>query len=226
MDSSPIATPEPPKPTEPTVIANPDPDEEPPLYFAAEIDLPTAQERLRPPRGLGAWLSPGRRRHLEHVERVWMPFALFIGQAVHGSKSTTLRCMVDRCNGETFALAAEPRTVAAVPDEERLEPRNSLSFVACQLLAQSFLRRFLMAQRGPSRQLTMHQSHACYYPFWAGYFRRRKTKLDVRLLDAVTGKRTGAGIRRAFLSTILEAADEEASRAPDAHSPSDSVRSS
>ena len=214
------------------MIDDPDPGEEPPLYFAAEIDLRTARDRFRRPRGLGAWLAPARHRHLEHVERIWMPFALFIGQAVHGSKSTTLRCMVDRCNGETFALAAEPRTVAAIPDKERLEPLISLSFRDCQALAQTFLRRFLMAQRGPSRQLTWHQCHPCYYPFWAGYFRRRKTKLDVRLLDAVTGKHTGAGIRRAFLSTIAPEVDEEARRTPEvysppeARSPSDSVRGS
>lgn len=211
---------------EPLVIENPDPEKERPLYFAAEIDLCVARDRLLRPDGLEAWLSPTRHRELEHLERIWMPFALFIGQAVHGSKSTTLRCLVDRCNGEVFTLAAEPRTVAAVPDKERLEPRSSLSFDDCQTLAQTFLRRFLMAQRGPSRQLTWHQRYSCYYPFWAGYFRRRKTKLDVRLLDAVTGKRTGAGIRRAFLSTIAPPVDEEASRAPEALSASDSVRDS
>jgi len=43
-----------------------------------------------------------------------------------------------------------------------------------------------------------------HYPFWVYYFARGRGKLDVRLLDAISGKPVGPRVKSAFLAAITE----------------------
>ena len=59
----------------------------------------------------------------------------------------------------------------------------------------------------------METSQECFYPFWAAYHEGRRKRIDVSLLDAVTGEVSGTGLRRAFLAGLRAAARGRSSTA-------------
>jgi hypothetical protein len=46
------------------------------------------------------------------------------------------------------------------------------------------------------------------YPFWIYYYERRRERLDIRVLDAVTGSKPGPSIRASFLNAFASAQDD------------------
>lgn len=195
--------------------------EAPELWVAADIGEEAARQQLQyrwrwlevlPVRDAG----PSRiRPSLIHLEKVWMPYALVVGEASRGTSRVTLRCWVDRVQGESWLLATQPQSAADSTAGESGAGQSlpgCLQIEECRAIGERFLRRCLTARRSAKVwHLSVCDCRPWYYPFWIGYFDRRHGKLDVGLLDAVTGKRMGARVKRAFL-TALRAAETAAIR--------------
>ena len=200
--------------------------ETPELWVAATVGEKAARQQLQyrwrwlevlPMRHAGPIrMRPSRMRPtLVHLEKVWMPYALVAGEANRGNGQATLRCFVDRVQGECYLLATQPQagadSAAAKAGAGQSLP-GYLEIEECRVIGERFLRRCLTARRSTGAwHLSLCDCQPWYYPFWIGYFDRRHGKLDVGLLDAVTGKRMGARVKRAFL-TALRAAETASAR--------------
>ena len=171
------------------------------LVFPPQIDQNTALGALaknlrRSPSG---WLSSLK---LLRLERVWLPFALVSAECGSTTETTRLCCLVDRIEGSVFGLRDDLDEPVLMQVENPLPPQLDLD--ECRPLAELYLRRRLLIAR-TERDLEMETAQECLYPFWAAYFERRRQRIDVRLLDAITGDASGTGLRTAFLSGLRAA---------------------
>ena len=154
-------------------------------------------------RSLSGWLGTLK---LLRLERIWLPFALVSAECGGGTEATRLCCLVDRIEGSVFGLRDDLDEPVLMQVKDPLPPRLDLD--ECRPLAELFLRRRLLIAR-TERELAIETARECLYPFWVAYFERRRERIDVRLLDAVTGDASGTGLRRAFLSGLRAAARED-----------------
>ncbi len=171
------------------------PEQERVVSFAAKLNEEEARRALV---GRPTWFSlllpsaERRSKDLVHLELVRMPYALVTA----ATATTTLRCLVDRVHGEVSRLA--PGT--EIEEETRIDYLPSkLPLGQCSELGKRFLIRSLILLRSTSRTLSIHDCEACSYPVFVGYRQRQRGRLDIRVLDAVTGKSCGTGVKRAFL---------------------------
>lgn len=163
--------------------------------------------RRRWPRGSGPQVA--------RQELVWLPAAIAQvasngGPRKHGSGSSAL-CVVERVLGHAWMVASpgvELETETPVEGRDgSLEPR--LAVAECASRAAACLGRGLSMARATANVGAEPECQEASYPFWALYLRRRR-KLDLRILDAVTGRRASSGIRAAIVTAILEAAQPDA----------------
>ena len=150
------------------------------------------------------WLTSWR---LLRRERVWLPFALVSAECGSSTAAKRLCCLVDRIEGSVFGLRDDLDEPVLIEVESPLPPQLDLD--ECRPLAERFLRRRMLIARTEC-ELAIGTSEKCLYPFWAAYFERRRRRIEVRLLDAVTGDPSGAGLRTAFLSGLRAAANGDA----------------
>ena len=136
---------------------------------------------------------------LVYLELVWMPYALVTATTA----TATVRCLVDRVNGDSYRLASD-----AELEEETCTDclPAALPLEECRKIGERFLIRSMIVLRSASRALAIQECRACSYPVFVGYRERRRGKLDIRILDAVTGKICGTGVKRAFLAAAATSA--------------------
>ena len=90
------------------------------------------------------------------------------------------------------------------PDGELFPPK--LDEAAAVGLGRKELLRAIMRRRGQRDKPYLEETLSTdlyYYPYWAYYFERRRGRLDMAVLDAVTREKGGAKTRAGILSALV-----------------------
>ena len=107
----------------------------------------------------------------------------------------------------SFALF-DDRTASREPEADRpcfppqIEPEDAAE------IARNGLQVALLRGRRGQRNAVVGQVRRVdilQYPFWVYYYERRKNRLDIKILDAVTGGPPGPKVRTSLLAAILAA---------------------
>ena len=144
------------------------------------------------------------------AELVWMPSYLLTIQLESKRGPGEVTCSIDACSG-SFALfqmhdaivdgEAEGETFPALLDEAGAEK------VAREELVKVILRRRSRAGKPlPTKTL---RRELLSYPYWVYYYQRRPGLIDIKVLDAATGRPVGnkikLGIPDAFKAAVKSA---------------------
>lgn len=162
-------------------------------------------------------LSAGRLRRLlrgRHLalELLYLPHWLVVHETLEAAAGThptgsgsepgeQLAVLVCRLSGQAAHIRLDGLEVA--PGPPTLPP--ALQSAEAEERAADFAGRvLLMAARGKRRRERgrLLRSGPCSYPYWVEYAKRR-SKVDFRALDAVSGKRAGAAVRSAIAQGIV-----------------------
>lgn len=155
------------------------------------------------------------RRRPAQVELLWMPFFLVTLELGEGDERAALHVLVDGRSGHAVRLEGEVAWQPTVP----LLAVPLLGETEALQRARTLLRRGLLLRRGRSPVPLApagQRAELVAYPFWMQVFERRAGRFDVRLLDAVGGRRAGADTRRAVLSALAEESRRELASSPPA----------
>lgn len=136
------------------------------------------------------------------LEIVWLPYVVvrfrlsetFVaGISVEGISGTS-----NRFDESAFEFAedenGEVLPVLLVEEEIEKAARDSLQ-------------RLLMARAHTNpipKQVTVEEKETVPYPYWVRIFRNRRGKLDMNVLDAVTGKRPGGKTKVSILDGFID----------------------
>jgi len=182
-------------------------------HVAAGVSEGRAVEILR--RGWSARLHrllsvvrPGNLDSSEpRMDLVWMPSYLLTIQLESKQGLNEVTCNVDACSG-SFALfqmhdtiedgEAEGETFPATLDEAGAEK------VAREELMKVILRRRSIA--GKPLPTKMLRAELLSYPYWVYYYQRRPGLIDIKVLDAATGRPVGNKIKIGILDAFKTAA--------------------
>ncbi len=141
------------------------------------------------------------------ADLVWMPSYLLTIQLESKQGPSEVTCSVDACSG-SFALfqmhdaivdgEAEGKTFPPVLDEAVAEK------VAREELVKVILRRRSRAGKPlPTETLRVE---LLSYPYWVYYYQRRPGFIDIKVLDAATGRPVGNKIKLGILDAFKAAA--------------------
>lgn len=159
-------------------------------------------------------LSAGRLRRLRSgrhlaLELVYLPHWLVVYETLEAAADAhpsgaepgeQLAILVCRLSRQAAHIRLDGLEVA--PGPPTLPP--ALQPAEAEERAADFAGRvLLMAARGKRRRERgrLLRSEPCGYPYWVEYVKRR-SKVDFRALDAVSGKRAGAAVRSAIARGI------------------------
>lgn len=166
-----------------------------------------------------AWtyLNEGRKseparflRPLPYLEIAWFPYYLVTMEAVVKSSPQDVTTMVGALDGRVTLIRVTDLKFAAQVDAEPFPPK--LSEAEAVERARNFLLSALLRSPQWAAKTTLGQVRRVdlvHYPFWVYYFERRPGRLDVRILDAVTGQRVGAGVKGVFLEAVVTSTRSE-----------------
>lgn len=181
--------------------------------IAPRIDRETAWKRLHAGGfRLARWtlaaarrLSPSGRpgdqagRELPCLELVWLPVYM-------GTITTRGRRGAPRDTRVTIGAADERPCVWREPPDlsVRLEATRLFEPALSADQARTQLFRLVNARPGSGRRVEAELTdiELVHHPYWVYYHERGRARLDVRLLDAVNGARTGPGIKIRFLEAL------------------------
>lgn len=143
------------------------------------------------------------KRSVSHLELLWMPFYLVTLDLGQGERRRALRVLVDGRGGAAMRLLGE----VAWGEAPRHFGAPLLSETEALSSAHALLRRRLLLQRGrrgAALEIVDRSVELVAYPFWMVIFERRRRRYDIRLLDAVGGRRAGSETRRSVLAALVE----------------------
>ncbi len=160
-------------------------------------------------------LSAGRLRRLRSgrrlaLELVYLPHWLVVYETLEAAADAhpsgaepaeQLAILVCRLSGQAAHVRLDGLELS--PGPPTLPP--ALQPAEAEERAADFAGRvLLMAARGKRRRERgrLLRSEPCGYPYWVEYVKRR-SKVDFRALDAVSGKRAGAAVRTAIARGIV-----------------------
>ena len=172
-----------------------------------------ALERLN--RGWGARLGRWRAMvgralgngELPRLELIWMPSYLVTIRLESRQGESEVTCNVDGCSG-SFAIFQMHESIrggdvrgedfAAAYDEAAAEK------VAREELVKTILRRRSRAGKPIPKETV--RIELLRYPYWVYYYRRRPRFIDIKVLDAATGRPVGNKIKLGILDAFKAAA--------------------
>ncbi len=187
-----------------------------PAFIQPVVDADAAQQSLqhrrfdRLRRGL-AW--PGRyllgrapRRLMRHMEILWLPYyhVTFLTRTQKGRQSTANLLINGQDRQSTFWDLSQLQWISR-PDQQRFEPRLSETEaldIARQAMFQAGIQNCSWT-RGPN-DWAADSIQLIHYPYWVAYFEYRNRRLDIALLDAVTGQLTGPAGKVTLLAALSQ----------------------
>lgn len=186
--------------------------------LGATIARQEAVRRFGPRRALVSRLVS--RQRCAKLELVWMPFFLVTLELLEGEgeEVAPVEVLVDGRAGGASRLAGEVAWLPSAP----LLAGPALSEDEAERRARALLRRGLqLGRRRAPRSVAIgdRRIELVAYPFWMQVFERRRGRYDIRLVDAVGGRRAGAETKRAVLSALAEESRRESTAPPPAPPP-------
>lgn len=169
------------------------------VHIRPQISTEQAQNILLSPPG---FLK--KKRYLEKIELFLLPsFIVDVQVSVHHKSSTQSFC-IDAVLG-SFAFFDLPEA----PHRPTSSFRTCPFFLDAQTVQKKALdeyRRYLLRTSLKMRYTfnieKIMGTRRIYYPFWIGYYKKRK-KIDFDVIDAVGGEHQGAAMRPVFIKALL-----------------------
>lgn len=181
------------------------------LSLAAEVSRDQASELFRQRLRTGFRWSRSRRSPVAlRLERVWMPYYLLEFSVLSKDVAHGVTVSVDGCAGEfsQFDEASVLRTEAI--DDEHYAPK--LSEEEALTIGKRELTNVVLRQRSRGEKPRigdLQSTRLLLYPFWVYYYERRRGKIDIAVLDAVTGAKGGAKTKIALLEAFVSRSHKE-----------------
>jgi hypothetical protein len=140
------------------------------------------------------------------VERLWMPAYAVLLHASSSKGDHRIWTSVEAICGEFSLFEGIDELAPLEPDRDWFPP--AISEAQAADLARKGLLRYVISQRGQFNKPlvdSVEETRLYHFPIWACYFRRQGRFLDIKILDARTGKSAGAKMRVAVLNAFVAA---------------------
>lgn len=138
------------------------------------------------------------------IECLWMPaYAVLVRTTLRGVESTVWTS-VDGWSGDVTLFDAVVELTPCEKTDAFLIPE--LDEARAGEAARAGLHRHILRRRGQINKPIIQgveQAIAFYYPVWVYYHRRRRKYIDIKVLDAVTGKPAGPKVRVGVLNALV-----------------------
>lgn len=152
------------------------------------------------------------RRPLPYVELVWLPYYLVRMDVSFRGSPKTLTSLVSGRDGQ-FAVSELPEPGTASEEGVRLYPPLLDEARAAEIAHTGLVSTVLRTARVARGAVVgdVRTVEPVQYPFWVCHYERRRGRLDISVLDAVTGKWPGPRIKTTILQAFVQATDFAAS---------------
>lgn len=179
----------------------------PAAHYRPIMDEADAQRRLaREPFPVRLWRRAGT--GFRRMECVWLPYYRMTVTLESRSGEGTLEAVIDGYNGSLMIVSTDRAAVEGMPPDAqhfpaRLTPDEAMTVARHEITAKA------LSQRGSARRphvKAIATTAMLYWPYWIYYFERRAGRLDIRLLDGLTGERPGHKLKSSVLTAFLDAA--------------------
>ncbi len=182
-------------------------------YLAAQIDAARAAQEFRREslwKRLGKRLRPMRNANprFPYTEGIWFPFYFIRIHVVSRKGPGSFMTMLDGWRGSFSIVQGEFDTLDGHPEGGGFPPK--LTGPEAETMARQQLSRSILAQRsfGPKPEITGHDAAECLqYPLYVYYHERRPGRIDIRVLDGISGELTGAKLKQGILDAFTEYAN-------------------
>ena len=147
--------------------------------------------------------SSYRHRQLRHLERLWLPYYLITWHVESIERSRKIATLVGG-HERNFSLFDPEASLETLQKGEFFEP--AITEDDALDVSRAGLLRAVLNDRQSKRLLVGERPavEIVQYPFWTYYFSRLGGKLDVKLLDAVTGSLAGPKGKVALLRALAQ----------------------
>ena len=181
----------------------------PESHYPPLVTEESARKRLgREPYPQRVWRRDGT--GFRRMECLWLPYYRLTVTMDSSLGPGTLQAVVDAHAGclaivHTDAAADEGRPAPECHFPPRLPLEKALGIAKRELTAK------VLSQRGSARRPHVRDIQAdgiLYWPYWVYYFERRAGRLDLRMLDGLTGERPGHKLKSGLLDAFLAASNE------------------
>jgi hypothetical protein len=167
-----------------------------------KIDEQEAQQRLLQRKSFFHFGMKQATVHLKRIEIVYLPFYLF---DMTFDEKIQDQIALDGILGDEL-LFADPSIETISTTEEpdfrfEVSPEKAEG-IALHRMRWLFLERAIRKRKMPAK-IRIAQTHEIFYPFWVGYFTRRKA-YDFNVLDGVSGEKQGVRMRKVCLQAFRQ----------------------
>jgi len=184
------------------------------MYISPEVPKKNAEHILSQRKSFFSLKIRKKPFSLEKIELFYLPFYVFEIVCERGAEKQKMRISLDGLFGSSLFFIREGLRYKSKIDHLVSPFVLSLTDAKKKALEEF---RWLLLEQGLRNKKSLSGSkitgtEKIYYPFWVGYFQKRKA-YDFRALDGVSGEIAGVKMRRIFLKAFKEASDidEEAS---------------
>lgn len=146
------------------------------------------------------------RRGNDRLELTWLPHYCVSISRGGDPRTQDIVVLINGHDGQARLIDLSGIEWQDPRDRERFEPSLDSAEavkIAGRTLLQTALRR--SAWSNTLAELTTQEARIVHYPFWVHYRRGWKQRIKVRILDAVTGKSVGPGVKVALVSALARA---------------------
>jgi hypothetical protein len=153
-----------------------------------------------------ATLSSPETRITPFVERLWMPAYAVCLHAVSSKGDRRVWTSVEAVCGEFTLFDCIEDLVPIDLDKDWFPPEITETQAVDH--ARKGLLKYVISQRGQLNKPladAVEEIRPYHFPLWVYYFRRQGRFLDIKVLDARTGKSAGAKMRVAVLNAMVAA---------------------
>ncbi len=178
-----------------------------PTVEADEATATLTRRRFARTRGVvGVLIRPlvprGNDSSGERLELLWLPNYWVRFAVADGAKTKRFEALV--CGHGQGAVAVDlSRQTWQTIDSSDTFAESLATTVAIEQAHDGLKAAMVRAPKWSSRAVVGEpQCELIGYPYWVYYYRRRGDKLDVRLLDAMTGRLAGPKAKAAFLAAL------------------------
>ena len=177
------------------------------MFVTSVVSRPKAEELLTKTKGL---LTP--RREMVKIELIYFPLYLFaLKLEDKRGRHLAEKISVDGIRGE-FAFIKEIDYASSPPDNKKNIFDFHLDEKEAREIADREYQRILfkdnLKTRNDVKIIEFGRGKKIYYPYWAGYF-KRKNAYDFTLIDAVDGGRQGMKMRPVFMDLLLQSSQKK-----------------
>jgi hypothetical protein len=150
--------------------------------------------------------STNKERRLPFAELVWLPYYIIPVKVRSRRGEGEITVSVEGYSGAFAVFEMHADVVEGDIEEETFRPKldaqDAARIARKQLLATIMRQRSNREKPAPEQVLGVDLLH---WPLWVYYYERRRGRLDIRVLDAVTGSKPGPRLKASILAAFISA---------------------